>query len=225
MKTGFHTWSNLNHPSVLISFDHPIVQQNQLLFQIKEAAYYNVGLDVAILELTDPSKLPPRLTLCSQDVNVEAVNIIGYGHPHNLKKQVDPSCEVISPMNPLMNAAQAWIEQTKGRLCGAVKQKYRDSMEWSFVGYDKKEKIIFNCYLEHGASGAPILYTTSLSKPIAVVIGMVTNGLPHCFWNLSSLGQLMFPSQYRFEMGTRISSLYQDLIHANSALANDLFQQ
>lgn len=215
-----------NNPNVVISFQNPTEpDENPSPFHmIKSLVYYKIESDTAVLELTDPNRLPPKLKLNPLDhPKVQLVHIIGYGHASN-KKTLDPKCKVISPMDLSLSAAKIWLKDNKDALSKWLHPDVRFTPEqWEYHGCDKKEKIIFNCYLEKGSSGAPIL---AFYYPFeAVVVGTVTNGLPNCFWDLTSDGQSRFPLGYRFEMGTRMSAIYAEMIGSNPDLANDLFQQ
>ena len=224
--SGPMSYQLYDNSNVVISFQNPTEpNENPSPFHmIKSLVYCNIEYDTAVLELTDPNKLPPKMTLYPlEHPNVQHVHIIGYGHASN-KKTLDPKCKVISPMDLSLSAAKMWLEDNKDVLSKWLPPDVHFTPEqWGYHGCDKKEKIIFNCYLEKGSSGAPIL---AFYYPFeAFVAGMVTNGLPNCFWNLTPDGQSRFPDEYRFEMGTRMSAIYAELIRSNPDLANDLFQQ
>ena len=197
-----------------------------MTFSIQDVPYYSKELDIIILELSDPIKLPPMLKLYPNEIQymqVQYVDIIGYGHPKSNKKHFDQGCNRILSRDSVMQEAQAWLLQNKDRLKQELKTGvHPDLLDWGFHGYDREDKMIYNCYLEKGSSGGPVLTTKCLGGP--VVVGVVTNGLPHCFWDLSSTAQLAFHPKYRFEMGTRMTHIYQALRDSNINLANELFQ-
>ena len=227
LKSRSPNWDLVKHPQIFVHFDYPNQQSNLPTFAIKAVIYFNVHLDFTVLELSDPSKLPPSLKLYRFPISfmeVPSVDIIGYGHPDVQRKFLDSACKIVLPGDPSLQAAQAWLQQNKGRLEQAgLKRDLDHTIEWSYRDYDREDKILFSCYLEHGSSGAPILTTRCPPEPL--VVGIVTNGLPHCFWDLSSTAQAIFPPQYRMEMGTRMSSIYQDLFNSDvyRSLANELF--
>ena len=152
----------------------------------------------------------------------QCVHIIGYGHPNSSLKHLDSTCKILLPQDPSLKAAQAWLIQHKARLCQGLKSDVDPSkVSWGYSGYDSPDKLLFNCYLEHGASGAPLLSIGSLPDP--VVVGILTNGLPHCFWDLTSTAQLMFPEHYRVEMGSRMSAIFKVVRIAMPHLVGNLF--
>ena len=218
-----------DNPNLVISFQNPTEPNENPSssdHMIKRIAYYNTEYDTAVLELTDPDKLPPKLTLLHLDrpnIQVQLVHIIGYGHEYN-KKTLDPKCKVISPMDPLLSEAKTWLQNEKDAIADFVQPRMQLTPEqWGYHGCDQKEKIIFNCYLEKGSSGAPIL---AFYNPFELFVGgMVTNGLPYCFWTLTPDGQSRFPNKYRFEMGTKMSAIYAKMNESDPNLAYDLFQQ
>ena len=166
-----------------------------------------------MLELCEPEKLPPSLKLLDGELpytQAQCVHIIGYGNPNSPAKHLDSTCKILLPGNPSLKAAQAWVFQNKKLLEKGLKSDIDPStVSWGYSGYDSPDKLLFNCYLEHGASGAPLLSIGCLSDP--VVVGILTTGLPHCFWDLTSTAQLMFPEQCRVEMGSRMSAIFRVL--------------
>lgn len=214
----------LTHPEVRVIFDYPSIFQFQPVFSIQSAVYVQPDLDIAVLELSSgTNQLPPSLKLYVHEIpymQMPHIDIIGYGHPGSTSKTLDPGCKIVLPGDRTLQSAQAWLHQNKERLKYGLKSHVTPaSVNWGFSGYDRECKIIFNCFLEHGASGAPML-TSSFCDP--VVVGVVTNGLPHCFWDLTSTAQLAFPTKYRFEMGTRMSSIDQALSRTGRTM--DSFQ-
>ena len=225
LKNGVENWDFLRNPQVLISFSYPKLVAHQTLFSIQDITYNNKDLDIIILELTEPSKLPPKLKLYPNEtphMQMPYVDIIGYGHPNEVDKTLDPGCIVVPAGDPKIHSAQAWLQQEKERLKKGLKENVNpDLVDWGFHGYDRPEKMIYNCYLEDGSSGGPVLMRKYQGAP--VVVGVVTNGLPYCFWKLRSTAQLAFPENYRFEMGTRMTHIYKAIAMYNSNLAQELF--
>ena len=226
MKNGAFNFDILKDPQVLVTFNYPSVLPNQTNFSIQNVTYIQTEFDIVILELSEPSKLPPMLKLYPYEIpymQVQYVDIIGYGHPQSNLLTLDQACKIVLQGDTSIQSAQAWLQQNKEILKRGLKaDKDPSSIDWGFGGYDKQEKMIFNCYLEHGSSGAPILTTKCFGGPF--VVGVVTNGLPHSFWDLTSTAQLVFPPKYRFEMGTRMTHIYQGLSASNSDIASDLFR-
>ena len=202
-----------------MNFNESITEKPKKVSKVT-CEYFNIVIDVAVLKFELILDLPRRMALgISDHLKPKDVTIIGFGHPeNNLKKHIDPSCKVIPVDSDKIRSAHAWLKG-EGRI-------YRSKVDpnhfdQGYIGYDDPHKIIFYCYLEKGGSGAPILaldYTNSIK-----VVGLLTNGIPDFFFKLTKGDQESFPRQYRFEYGTRMRYIYDDMREKKPALARDIF--
>lgn len=222
-------FQKLQDKNVFIHFSPSLTTPTDDVFYIEQLCYYNESLDVAVLKLITKSGLPSdssgSLKLCRNSISVvdcPRANIIGFGHPTNQSnlKILDHSCKIISPDDPSVANARMWFEQEQSRLATSLKDQ-TGKITLGYDGFDRPEKMLFSCFPEHGVSGGPIF---SHKDPQNIyVIGIVTNGLPHCLWDLNAAHRAYIPLDKRFEMGTRMNYICSDIAKANRILADDIF--
>ena len=220
-QNGKEKWENLRDSEVCFNY----LSENQSSFCIQDVAYINKNLDIILLELSEPSRLPPELKLYPYEIPViENVDIIGYGHPADTNMRFDHTCKIIDPRDSKMQDALKWMQGSKESLKKLLKEGVSPNIiDWGFNGYDRADKMIFSCYLEKGSSGGPVFANKCFGGP--VVVGVVTEGLPRFFWDLNYAGKLRVPNDCRFEMGTRMQHIFQELQVTNRDLVHDLFEE
>lgn len=217
----------LQDTNVCIHFSPSLITPLENIFYVEGLCYADESLDVAVLKLAAKSGVPPNpqesLKLCRNPISDDhspSVDIIGFGHPSkqfNLK-MLEPSCKLISPNDQSVANAKWWFQQEEPRLTTAS-QTGKKAL--GYDGIERMEKMLFSCYAEHGISGGPIL--SSNDPQHIYVIGIVTNGLPHCLWDIKPTHRACIPLDYRFEMGTRMNYIYSDIVNKCPKLAQDIF--
>jgi hypothetical protein len=171
--------------------------------------------------------LPHFLHLCHDDnayAELEDVSFIGYGHPKNKGKHLDPRCKILSPEHEQIQNAHKWLQENSPKLKSVFKLTGKDPglVENGYRGLDHPGKLIFHCYMQQGGSGSPAL---SNNNPRSVkVVGILTHGLPEFFYNLDEKNRALIKNEYRFEVGTKMSSIYAWLRNRKPRLASELFR-
>ncbi|XP_053403069.1 uncharacterized protein LOC123538728 [Mercenaria mercenaria] len=213
-------WLQLTYDRVYPNFNESVTDKPKIVSKVS-CIFYNVTLDVAVLQFDVISDLPRKMILdTSGYLKPDRVYLIGFGHPENtLKKHIDPSCKVIPSNSSEIKNAHAWLLKD-GNRSYREKVDNPDLVDTGYHGYDDPQKIILSCYLEHGASGAPLL---AVDNKRSVVVGFLTNSMPEFYFHLSAEDQRAFPTAYRFEYGTRMKYIYHAIREANPELAKDIF--
>lgn len=219
----------LKDENVFIHFSPFLTTSSEDEFYVEDLCYRNESLDVAVLKVITKSGRQPSssrsLKLCKNsvsDTDVPHADIIGFGHPTDKAnlKVLEPSCKIISPDDPSVANARRWFQGEKSRLLTSLQQP-AGKKPLGYEGIERQEKMLFSCFAEHGISGAPII---SIKDPQHIyVIGIVTNGLPHCLWDLNAAHRAHISLDYRFEMGTRMNYIFKDMNERCPELAQEIF--
>ncbi|XP_053380815.1 uncharacterized protein LOC128548982 [Mercenaria mercenaria] len=222
-KTGVSDVALLDSTDTYINFNESPLTPPMVPYRLKRDFIYNVDLDVAVLEVTNPSNLPMKLNLCKAESGVTNVSLIGYGHPGQIKKCLDPKCEIVHPNSHRILSAQAWLQQNINYFKSALHGIGRNSalVDKGYQGYDQSSKLIFDCYMEHGASGAPAL--TNDNERSVQVVGILTHGLPDFYFSLPELMKPQFPRNYRLEVGAKMKEIFNWINSQSREIAKDLF--
>jgi hypothetical protein len=190
------------------------------IFHIKpDVIYMNKQLDIAVLELKSLEGLPPSLKLSKDMGHVKCVNIIGFGHPTDPRKQLDANCEVLNinhiftDINNYFNANQS-ILKLNGLQPGGIKGEY----------IELHDTDMFPChtFFEHGSSGAPAIEENE-------VVGILVKGIPAIYYNLrdssyfTASGIDKLPKNLMFELCIKTESIFNDMCSIVPMLAADLF--
>lgn len=182
---------------------------------------------MAVLEISNPSNLPRKMNLYKPKIfesRVANVSLIGFGHTDHTKKCLDPKCEVLHVSSDRIKSALASLQQNRGKYRHAMQQTEKDPdvVDKGYAGYDHPSKLIFDCFMEHGGSGAPAL--TNDNERSIEVVGMLTHGMPDFYFHLPQIMRAHFPKEYRVELGTKMTSIH-DWIKStqNEALFKDMF--
>ncbi|XP_053390917.1 uncharacterized protein LOC128553765 [Mercenaria mercenaria] len=222
-KTGVWDVTLLESTDTHINFHESPLTPPMVPYRLKRDFMYNVDLDVALLEVTNPSNLPMKLNLCKDEIGVTNVSLIGYGHPGQIKKCLDPKCEIVHPNSHRILSAQAWLQQNKNFFKLALHGIGRNPalVDKGYQGYDQSSKLIFDCYMKRGASGAPAL--TNDNERSVQVVGILTHGLPDFYFSLPELMKPQFPKNYRLEVGAKMKDIFNWINSQSREIAKDLF--
>ena len=233
-KRGRQCKSNLDHCCVNFSGE-PSMDTSEKEYDIVQDFYHDKDLDIAVLEIKNPDQyLPPGLRLRregTEQLYLPYVSLIGYGHPEQSRantKTFEHYCRTVSPNSAEMRSALTWLGAVTDRLKTVLSNQGVDpsAVDIGYGDYDAAHNILFNCFMEHGSSGAPIIRVCHGAEDTAKsieVIGIVTHGLPHFFFLLSPLGRALVPNRCRFEAGTKTSHIYRSMKARNNDLAERLF--
>lgn len=215
-------WSQLTSDEIYMNFNQSALEEPRIKSKFT-CVFYNPELDVAVLKFEIESGLQTGMILDRhRKENLEKVYLIGYGNPKDPDiKHIDPACEVLNAGHRKIKKAQDLLSEKISFYRNKIEQNQRNLVDEGYRGYDEPHKIVISCFLEHGASGGPLI--TVANKRCIKVVGMITHGMPEFYFYLSQEDQFRFPKECRFEYGTRMSSIF-DKIHENDPeLAKDLF--
>ncbi|XP_060555061.1 uncharacterized protein LOC132715965 [Ruditapes philippinarum] len=213
-------WSKLDHPTVYIKFAASVMDDQSPKFYIKpDVIYMNKQLDIAILELKSLECLPRSLKLSKYMGHVKCVNIIGFGHPIDPRKRLDPNCEVLN-INHIITAIENFFNanpsvlQLNGLKPGGIKGEYNE------LG----NTFMFPChtFFEQGSSGAPAIEEND-------VVGILVKGMPFSYYEMrdspyfTASGIDKLPNNLKFELCIKTESIFNDMRYVVPMLADDLF--
>ncbi|XP_053380796.1 uncharacterized protein LOC123549420 isoform X2 [Mercenaria mercenaria] len=221
--TGAADVGQLESTDTYINFNESPLTPPMVPYRLMRNFIFSVDLDVAVLEISNPSNLPMKLNLSKTESGVTNVSLIGYGHPGQIKKCLDPKCEIVHPNSHRILSAQAWLQQNRDYFKSALHGIGRDPalVDKGYQGYDQSSKLIFDCYMEHGASGAPAL--TNDNERSVQVVGILTHGLPDFYFSLPELIKPQFPKNYRLEVGAKMKDIFDWINSQPEDIAKDLF--
>ncbi|XP_053375266.1 antiviral innate immune response receptor RIG-I-like isoform X2 [Mercenaria mercenaria] len=215
--------------SVYVTFHEYALAHQKEVYRIEKVIFLNQDLDVAVLELANSdSTLPPKMQLSKDDVdilNVKEVSLIGYGHPgKSYIKHLDPRCKLISAQSHRFLEAHTWLDQNITYIKNAVSKLGQDPaiVDKGYGCYADNNKIIFDCFMQQGASGSPALTYNNYGQ--VKVAGILTHGLPEFYFLMPELTRHLVDSNHRFEVASKMSSIYSSILNENEDLANDLFE-
>ncbi|KAH3711193.1 uncharacterized protein LOC127857538 [Dreissena polymorpha] len=219
-----------------ISFSDLPTVPSDLDYKFKQVCYFNEKLDIAILEILNPDqRLPNKLPLRRDNLpDIEYVSLFGYGHPNNPRKHWDQRCQIIYPNFECLRSALAFKEKRHQDLIQNLDRNYvvrlrsknenpAAVVEKGYLGYDEPHKLLIHAFLEHGASGSPMLACVNPAAGIVQVVGVFTHGIPEFYFCLSDTGKSIIPNEFRFEAGTRMTFIFQDMCREHVSLAQDIF--
>jgi hypothetical protein len=173
----------------------------------------NKELDIAVLEIDDAtlSGLPMKMNLCVNDISevmVTNVSLVGYGHPGNPNKHLDPKCEIIPPSSDRLQKAHCFYQTHLDFIRSEIQKNggNPDIANKGYVGFDQPSKFLLDCFIEHGASGGPALTNDERSVQ---VVGFLTHGLPEFYFSLPDSIKGLFPKDFRLEVGTKMNHIFK----------------
>ncbi|XP_053391534.1 uncharacterized protein LOC128554301, partial [Mercenaria mercenaria] len=200
-KSGSPDAARLESDNTFINFNESPCTPPVVAYKLKKEFIYNVDLDVAVLEIQNPLfNLPKKLNLRKAATDATHVYLIGYGHPGEPNKCLDPKCPIVSPNSKRLQEALAHRSELEkmGLSPSLVDKEYQK--------YFRSSKIVFDCFMEHGASGAPALAYNNQSVE---VVGILTHGLPELYFNLPEHMKRQFPRSLRLEGGAKMQDIFE----------------
>ena len=90
-----------------------------------------------------------------------------------------------------------------------------------FSGFKDQSRITVDIYTDHRSFGSPVL-TKSGTAGLRVV-GILNETVPECFSDLPNKLQERFPPEFKFELATKLSHVYNIVATESRCLADDLF--
>ncbi|KAH3721867.1 hypothetical protein DPMN_064816 [Dreissena polymorpha] len=195
--------------------NRPMSSPKRKFFFQKKLPYHNKLLDVAIVEIQNdfdllPTKLSLRKERLPTNYDYEVV-VSGFGHVKE-KKHIE-RCPVLHSDAAIIEEAKKYLKDNASNLkfCLLPHTPY-NVVEKGYTGYDEEHKLIVNTYMEKGLSGSPMMARLNHDASLEVV-GVFTHAMPECFFCLKAQYQGCFPLKYRFEAGTRMISVFNDMKH------------
>ncbi|XP_060571640.1 uncharacterized protein LOC132729826 [Ruditapes philippinarum] len=229
-NTGNRDFSRLESDDTFINFNESVISPCVTVYRVSKEFIENKELDVAVLKIAGDtlSGLPMKMNLCVNDISemrVTNVSLVGYGHPSGvMKKHLDPKCKIIAPDSDRLRAAHAFSQQNFD-LCRAVIRENGgnpDIVNKGYLGYNLPSKLLFDCFMEHGASGGPAL--TNNNERSVQVVGLLTHGLPEFYFSLPDLIKSNFPNCHRLEAGTKMKDIFEWMRGTqNEYIVKDIF--
>lgn len=185
-------------------------------------------MDIAIVEIDRRGRrLPPPLHLSKYDTTSISrdVYFIGYGHPSDSRKRVDPFCEVVDKYDARIQAAKENIlNKSDLRTIVRLQGLNPSLLIRSYDDIDLSYRFVVQCAMEPGASGAP-----AISEADGNVVGIFVSGIPHFYYEFEKRGLKNIAllqnnsNKVRFEMCTKTSSIYESLRGRSPTLADEIF--
>ncbi|XP_053402998.1 uncharacterized protein LOC128558159 [Mercenaria mercenaria] len=220
--SGGLNFQHLDRKDIYVNFNASIGSLPKIIYKLT-CVFYSIELDVAVLDLNSLSGLPRKMLLYKGDtkIKIETVSVIGYGNPkQQLKKHFDPPCKVVPQHGTEIQAALDYFEIHRSHFKKAIFLN-PDIVDDGYQGYDNPKNIIYHGYLEHGASGGPLL--VSNDSRTVLVVGVLTHGIPEYFYHLPDEEKNKFPKDYRFHLACNMKYIYEAIRNENEDLAKDLF--
>ncbi|KAH3778473.1 hypothetical protein DPMN_179932 [Dreissena polymorpha] len=224
-KCGAQIFSKLKEASIVFT-DNPLDPSAMHYNFNAESFYFDKDLDFAILEIAHTDgMLPKKLTLRKEPFNrVDTVSLIGYGHPGNPNKHFENSCQIIDINSRAIDIAHTVFRQNIDIFREGLLQTYDRSMvDNGYQGYESQHLILMHCFMEHGASGSPILACVNPSAGIVEVVGVLTRGFPEFYFCLDKRHKNYLPDNCRFEAGSRMESIHERMTGLPNEMMADLF--
>ncbi|KAH3778455.1 hypothetical protein DPMN_179914 [Dreissena polymorpha] len=224
-KCGEQNFFKLEEASVVFT-DNPLDPSARHYNFSANGLYFDKDLDFAFLKIAHPNgNLPKKLTLRKEPFKrVDTVSLIGYGHPGNPNKHFENSCQIIYRNSRAIDIAHTVFHQNIDRFRAGLLQTYDRSMvEKGYQGYDSQHLILMHCFMEHGASGSPILACVNPSAGIVEVVGVLTRGFPEFYFCLDKRHKHYLPDNCRFEAGSRMTSIYERMTSLPKEIMADFF--
>ncbi|XP_053380797.1 uncharacterized protein LOC128548974 [Mercenaria mercenaria] len=207
-KSGSHDNTRLESDETFINFNESPCTPPGIAYKLRKEFIFNVDLDVAVLEISNPTNLPQKLKLRKAATWATEVSLIGYGHPGTPNKHLDPKCQIVTPSSKRIQSAQALLQQNSGYYRSELGKMGLDPglVDTGYKGYDHSSKIVFDCFMEHGGSGAPALTYENQSVE---VVGVLTHGLPLIYFSLPENMKCHFPNNLRLEVGAKMQYIFE----------------
>ncbi|XP_078316795.1 uncharacterized protein LOC111119416 isoform X4 [Crassostrea virginica] len=214
--------SRLQDENIFIEFKGSSKEANRL-FYVHEILYLDEVKDVCIMKLldTDPSSLPPPFTEFGLPTVDSIVTLIGFGHPNHIYKTFEPKVRVLDWKSKRVEKSVEWVRSNYVQIKNIL-QFTGKPVEWVDIAYSilQSEGIVgLNCFMQHGASGAPGIAMTT--RGLALVV-MLQGGLPKFFNDIGHYAE-QIPLEQRIEYGITMDIIRQDLLQHAPELCKDVF--
>lgn len=214
--------SRLQGEHIFIEFKGSSKEANRL-FYVQEILYLDEVKDVCIMNLlvTDPSSLPPPFTEFGLPTVDSIVTLIGFGHPNHIYKTFEPKVRVLDWKSKRVEKSVEWVRSNYVQIKNIL-QFTGKPVEWVDIAYSilQSEGIVgLNCFMQHGASGAPGIAMTD--RGLALVV-MLQGGLPKFFNDIGHFAE-QIPLEQRIEYGITMDIIRQDLLQHAPDLCKDVF--
>ncbi|KAL4226536.1 hypothetical protein ACF0H5_014521 [Mactra antiquata] len=224
-RTGKPEWNLLEDPAVYLSFDSPLTEHAERFHLCQLVSFLDDKLNIAVLEVYEYDSLPPPVTLSRKDIDLVKVNevaVMGYGHRGSHSKHLDTKCALIKPDSDRAKQALKWLKiQERNRRCELmVDNQDTSSLNWNYNEMTSSSHVTIDCCMEYRGLGAPVITNTGSSG--AEVLAIITGSLPECYTDMPKKTQDGCKA-YRFELGTKMSHLYQKLFVETRVVADDIF--
>lgn len=218
-----HDNARLLDENIFVEFKGTAKESNKL-FHVHKIQYIDEVKDVCVLELlvTDPLDLPPPFREFCHPSTDSPLTFIGYGHPGHNFKTFEPKVNVLDWKSRRVENSVAWIRNNRVQLKNIL-QFTGKPVEWVDCAYSvlQNEGIVgLNCFMQHGASGAPGIGMTTHGLALSV---MLQGGLPKFFMDIGHFAE-QIPLEQRIEYGITMDIIRQNLLQKGlSDLCQDIF--
>ncbi|XP_061181706.1 LOW QUALITY PROTEIN: uncharacterized protein LOC133190214 [Saccostrea echinata] len=217
-----HDSNRLLADNVYVEFKGSRKEANKQ-FYIRGIQYLDPLKDVCVLELLvdDPSNLPtPFREFCLPTAD-SILTFIGFGHPGHNYKAFEPKVTVLHRSSKRVQNSVEWVQKHHVDLKNIL-QLNGKPVEWVDNAYsilDNEGMVGLNCFMQHGASGAPGITMTNRGLAVGV---MLQGGLPRFFMDIGHyIDQI--PLEQRIEYGITMDIIYRDLYQHVPDLCKDIF--
>ncbi|XP_053400911.1 uncharacterized protein LOC123550361 [Mercenaria mercenaria] len=211
-----------------VNFNESPCTHHDVIFTFKRLVFYDEELDFAVLEVSKPKRLPKGLELSKlncDELGGIRLSIIGYGHPGQHKKTLDPCCHLIEANSPRILQAQQWFKTNSDYHKRILKGTGQNPsiVDIGFGNLNDPRIFTIDSFMEQGVSGAPALVASGYNGRMKVS-GLMTHGIPEFFYLLPKLVTSgRFPPEHRFARGTTMKAIYTCIRKENRKLAKELF--
>ena len=96
-----------------------------------------------------------------------------------------------------------------------------DRAHITISGFKDETRLTIDVCADYRSFGSPLLTATGTSG--LKVIAMTIESVPECFSDLPTKLQERFPPEFRFQLATKLSSVYNVVSTESRHLADDLF--
>lgn len=209
-QTRRGSFAALENNTVYVDFEyleHNNTRGTKKFYLTSNVAFKNRVLDVAVIELKrGTSNFPPAFHTFSKALPNKTFTLVG--HPFGEVKQ---------------------LNETEG-LCEINEQNRRALVDWSrhtagidgFAGIEVRERILFHCSFEKGASGSP---GVAVVDGRAVVVTMLLHGYPDWVYDpaCDPAVKNQATNDRRIEQGVNMLELYNTMHAEDKDLCNAIF--
>ncbi|XP_060063731.1 uncharacterized protein LOC132544176 [Ylistrum balloti] len=190
-KSDDEDWSKLDSREVSIEFQFP--EDNVKKFHFEPDLIYGLKeQDIAILQLKDNSEpFPDPIRRFGKIDYHESFALLGFPcKPNNEIMQFDSDIKLF---NLDSDAKEDRVRREK-----MLKD---DIVQDGYEGIDNKEKVLFDCWVQHGASGSPGIVMSEDVEPVCTL--MLIRGYPTYAFS----GNISVPYEEMIEQGVKMEAI------------------